>query len=534
MENQSSSSGIFALTNNFGDSSIDSRQTGSVSNKSRRSWRSNHLHVHVQRHWLDRGRKFLPTVFRLPKRSRRTQEGFQLGHWSFIGPGEEEKWYGPHTYTLEGQWNKTRRCHVVKFQRKWTSDIPRFQRIQWRILEEERWKMHDPLQCGIFECRALLSHDSLSKSVQYPQSSSELVWRTDSADTWSNVLKRGEIRCEGERSVISKVGTARGGLLSTNTKEDDQAAADRMRIHHQRFEELSSEIQITKACESAGFMRRVSIGMYYKTIHDVTDGFGGKTGACREYSLPHDHQDSDPTARIGGHTNIDPVLQVKTVCCLDQYGIEIQVPSTSGDGSTSWIIMSRGPNRYVVELNHDPDNSPESREVANGTSVGRPHAIVSSIEETHASQPGTQSNLMNNHSEDFSRSTIGSGMIFLPTVKSKGGLGSGESQQWLRMWYDIATLLIEKLMVQFIGNRWVQSCDKRFKEKRRTYLLLILTGLMISTKEAKRKSISILQELQRRSLAYSRRSRAFRRRVHCAWTDDSGRQSPRMDRIPVS
>ena len=132
----------------------------------------------------------------------------------------------------------------------------------------------------------------------------------------------------------------------------------------------------------------------------MNDGFGGKTGACREYSLPHDHQDSELVALIGGHTKIGPVLHVKTFCCLDQYGIEIQVPSTSGDGPTSWIIMSRGPNRHV-ELNHDPDNSPESRELANQTGVGRQRAIVSSIEETHASQPGTQSNLMNNHSEDF-------------------------------------------------------------------------------------------------------------------------------------
>ena len=30
-----------------------------------------------------------------------------------------------------------------------------------------------------------------------------------------------------------------------------QAAGDRLRVHHQTFEELSNEIQITKACESA-------------------------------------------------------------------------------------------------------------------------------------------------------------------------------------------------------------------------------------------------------------------------------------------
>ena len=39
------------------------------------------------------------------------------------------------------------------------------------------------------------------------------------------------------------------------------------------------------------------------------------------------------------NTKIGPVLQVKVIGCLDQYGMEVQAPSTSRDGSKSWIIM---------------------------------------------------------------------------------------------------------------------------------------------------------------------------------------------------
>ena len=46
---------------------------------------------------------------------------------------------------------------------------------------------------------------------------------------------------------------------------------------------------------------------------------------------------------IRGHTRIGPVRQVRVICCLDQYGLEKQVPSTSRSGSYFW----RGPNRYV-------------------------------------------------------------------------------------------------------------------------------------------------------------------------------------------
>ena len=28
---------------------------------------------------------------------------FSRGHWSFLGPGDEEKWFGTHTYKPEGK-----------------------------------------------------------------------------------------------------------------------------------------------------------------------------------------------------------------------------------------------------------------------------------------------------------------------------------------------------------------------------------------------------------------------------------------------
>ena len=130
--------------------------------------------------------------------------------------------------------------------------------------------------------------------------------------------------------------------------------------------------------------------------------FEGKTAACREYTLPREDPGSEIIAWIGGHTKVGPVLQVKTTCRLDIYGIEIQVPLTSGDGPTSWVIISRGSNRYMEDIQYnDPDNSPESHELANHTSVGKPHAILSSNEDSRASQPETQPNVMTIHSEDF-------------------------------------------------------------------------------------------------------------------------------------
>ena len=108
---------------------------------------------------------------------------------------------------------------------------------------------------------------------------------------------------------------------------DVQAARDRLRIHQEKCEKLSSEIEVSQICESAGFMRKVS------TILPNHSRCGWwiwrKDKSCRQYTLPRDHQDSEPTRWISGHTRIDPVRQVKIMCCFDQYGFEIQVPSTS-------------------------------------------------------------------------------------------------------------------------------------------------------------------------------------------------------------
>ena len=41
---------------------------------------------------------------------------FPLGHWSFLGPGEEEKWHGTHNYKLEGQWSTAADVVVDNFK----------------------------------------------------------------------------------------------------------------------------------------------------------------------------------------------------------------------------------------------------------------------------------------------------------------------------------------------------------------------------------------------------------------------------------
>ena len=119
-----------------------------------------------------------------------------------------------------------------------------------------------------------------------------------------------------------------------------------------------------------------------------------------EYTLPRDDQDSALVRWIRRHTKIGPARQVRATCCFDQCGIEIQVPSMSRNGSYSWIVISRGPNRHVDESWNDQEDPPKVVEMVSSTSVEQSHARTSSTEETPASKQQEQPILMNYHSEE--------------------------------------------------------------------------------------------------------------------------------------
>ena len=55
--------------------------------------------------WTQKGNS--AECFSISEKVRNYAKMFPRGHWSFLGPGEEETWYGTHTYKPEGKWNTT-------------------------------------------------------------------------------------------------------------------------------------------------------------------------------------------------------------------------------------------------------------------------------------------------------------------------------------------------------------------------------------------------------------------------------------------
>ena len=113
-------------------------------------------------------------------------------------------------------------------------------------------------------------------------------------------------------------------------------------------------IPLTRICELASFWYRVDVGLKYKTILDVVDGFGDFIPACREYILLLLDMNSRVFAAIPGGTVIGPVLEVHIVLLRGKHGLEIKNPSANDPNRTSWVVICRGKNLFVNEL-HIPN-----------------------------------------------------------------------------------------------------------------------------------------------------------------------------------
>ena len=156
------------------------------------------------------------------------------------------------------------------------------------------------------ECRSFVSHNKFSHSAQYSRSS----------------RKHREIDRECEWTVGFSYGARRSEYPNENTwvwfssiKKSIVWPPREIRKFDERNESDSSLSWEKLLLEC------------FQTIHDIDDGFGGESGACREYTRPRDHDDSKLVAWIRGFTKIGPVIQVRATYYSDQNGHAIQVNS---------------------------------------------------------------------------------------------------------------------------------------------------------------------------------------------------------------
>ena len=140
---------------------------------------------------------------------------------------------------------------------------------------------------------------------------------------------------------------------------DDLAHKDLLlQQYGERIEELSQQDKLSKFCMDAGFQTVVEIGQYFRT-KDTAEFSQFRAVACREYTLPREESTSQPKGWIQGNTKIGPVLEVATSYLHGKYGVEIRIWSLNRDNTHSWVRISHGSNRFVMNLNNNETEIPE-------------------------------------------------------------------------------------------------------------------------------------------------------------------------------
>ena len=92
---------------------------------------------------------------------------FGAGQWSFLGPGSEKKWYSISKDSPQGEWDNMAEKMMLDFDRKWTSNFPRYKSIVQRSAQKRRrWKIVDPLLCQPGHDYNCFLHNYFCKSAQ--------------------------------------------------------------------------------------------------------------------------------------------------------------------------------------------------------------------------------------------------------------------------------------------------------------------------------------------------------------------------------
>ena len=120
----------------------------------------------------------------------------------------------------------------------------------------------------------------------------------------------------------------------------------------ERNEKLSQQDKLSKFCMDAGFLSVVENGQYFMT-KDTGDLTQFNTVACREYTLPREDEASQPKGWIQWNTKIGPVLEVTTSYLHGKHGVEIRIWSLNKDNTHSWVRISHGSNKFVMNLNNN-------------------------------------------------------------------------------------------------------------------------------------------------------------------------------------
>ena len=272
---------------------------------------------------------------------------FGIGQWSFIGPGSEKKWYSMEENSPQGIWDHIADEMLLEFAE---SGCPIFSATTPLSRRNLKSKGHGKLLIHFAADQETIK--TIFRIIVFANQLSLY-------GTVANMCEEFEFHQDrsGQPDVLMGQSIVLSEIKAEVPLENDIPSHQNLLL--QRYEEriklLSQENKVRKFCMDAGFIHVVEVGQYFMT-KDTEEQFFAR--ACREYTLPRNDELSQPKGWIQGNTRIGPVLEITTSCLYGKHGIEIRIWSLSEDNSQSWVRISHGSNKFVIDSNYNNTEVP--------------------------------------------------------------------------------------------------------------------------------------------------------------------------------
>ena len=273
---------------------------------------------------------------------------FGIGQWSFIGPGSDKKWYSSEN-SPQGAWDNIAEKMFLEFAE---SGHPVFRattplsRGKLKSKGKGKVSIHFAANQDIIDTiyPIILSVNQLSVYGAVAATCEEFEDHQDR--TGELVILMGQSIVLGEVKAETP--------LQNESPMNDQIIWQQ---YIQQVESLSLENKVSIFCKETGFMRVVEVGQYFVT-KDTGDFRQFHSVACRECTLPRDDRASQLKGWIQGNMRIGPVLEVTTSFQHFKCGIEIRTESVNKGSSHSWVRISFGTVKYVIDSIEDNTEIP--------------------------------------------------------------------------------------------------------------------------------------------------------------------------------
>ena len=239
----------------------------------------------------------------------------------------------------------------VDIRRKRTSSLPCDESVVQRSAQKQkRWKIVDPLLCRFGNDKNCFSHTFFCNQLSLYGAVAEMCEEYEFFhDRTGKPVDGGQSSSSFVLSVIK---------TDVPLESDDRAHKDlQLQKYGERIEKVSQQDKLSKFCMGSEFLNVVEIGQYFMTKDTAEFSQFTDAVACREYTLPRDEETSEAKGLDQREHRIGPVLEVTTCCLQSKYGVEIRIMSLNKDYTYSWVRISHGSNRFVMNLNNEQETS---------------------------------------------------------------------------------------------------------------------------------------------------------------------------------